>query len=430
VNIHDGDPSAIFHEMGARVRLPPPRITAAELVAAGRRARRRRGMAVGGAAALALGLVAVAGATFATGPGRPGRGGWSVLAPTAASTAGRCSAARLPVPAGAARVDVSAAAPGGRYLAGSAHTGPAARPLLWDGDRVVELTVQAFSAEANAVNDAGLVVGDATATDGRSFGWAYAGGGMVKLPLPAGYTSAEATAVSARGDVAGNAWGGGRGVTAVVWRGVGAAIRVYRLDAPGPAMAFGISDAGAVVGELDGVAAYLWDANGLGRTLPGPAGTEGGRAAGVRGDWAYGSAGTPGGGTAIPPLTSGAPSGSRVPSTVRPPFAVRTPVLVSTPSTRSTPPAPAARAVLWDVSTGRPTEIAGDRIGAVTSEGQAAVNTAQGAALRDTDGSVRPLPDLTSGGHSEVSAMSNDAATVAGTSTDGTGSRQPVRWRC
>jgi uncharacterized membrane protein len=417
MNLDDERPSVVFRELGSRVELPPTRLAVAELMSVGRRVRRRRRVALGGTGVLGLGLAAVVGVTFAAGPHQPDSGVWPVAqvgasTPASAGALGPCAIERLPVPAGAANVDVTAGASGGRYLVGNVYSKGLARPVLWDGEKVTTLTVAgSVSAEAQGVNDSGVLVGEAAAHDGGSFGWAYVGGRVVTLPTPTGYASAEATAVNAHGDVVGNAYDGTHPTTAVVWRGLGGTVTVHPLAAPGSAIAFGISDAGVVVGELESSGAYAWNANGEGHELPNLPGTAGGRAQGVRGEWAYGTVMAK---NVTPPAAPPARQGARGAG-----HGARGPVLVD-PNT----------AVLWDLRTNHAIEIAGDGIGAITSSGQALVNTDDsGAVLRGADGTSRALPGLTPDARSQAAAISDDGTLVAGFSLD-RASSQPVRWHC
>jgi uncharacterized membrane protein len=299
------------------------------------------------------------------------------------------SGRRLALPAGAAGGEVNAVSPSGRYLVGffSAKNNPG-KPVRWDGTRAEPIPITG-TGEAQGVNDSGVVVGEGQTAGGRGFAWAYVDGKVVELPIPKGYSGAEATAVNTAGQVAGVLFAGDR-AAAVVWQATTATARVDVLDAPGGAMAFGISDSGVQVGGLhDGSAAYRWDANGRGSKLASPAGTEGGGAHGVRGDWAYGllsKAGQPGQ-TDTTSVTAG-------------PVAIDWNV-----------------AVAWDLRTGQASTVDGGRVEAVSATGQVVVNhTDSTASIREVDGTLRPLPALTAQGKAYAYALSDDGTRAAGSS--------------
>ena len=395
------DSEARLRELLSTVEPPASRMTATGLALRGARTRRRRRLwLVTGAAGLAtlglgsgVGMAGLIGGPTSTGPGLGQQPGAS-----ATPAAPDCLAQRLALPPGATEGEVNSGSPNGRYLAGlvAAKDNPG-KPVRWDGTRAEPIPVAGIG-EAQGVNDSGVVVGEAQTTDRRHFAWAYAGGKVVELPIPDGYTGAEATAINAAGHVAGVLFDGDR-AAAVVWRGTTATARVDVLDAPGGAMAFGISDSGIVVGGLhDGSAAYRWDANGRGSKLAGPAGTAGGDAQGVRGDWAYGllpKDGKPG----PSDMTTGTPGVQSLDWNV---------------------------AVVWNLRTGRAGAVAGGRVEAVSSTGQAVVNHPDGtASIRAVDGTLRALPALTAKGTAYAQALSDD-----GTRAGGSSAGDPVRWSC
>jgi uncharacterized membrane protein len=106
-------------------------------------------------------------------------------------------------------------------------------------------------AVANGVNDAGVVVGTSSTT---GFGSSpvpvmWTGGVVSTLPLPVGYTFGQAYAVNAAGVVAGAA-GSGSGQRAALFTSGGSSL-ITATTANGSYMtaAFGINDAGLVVGS-------------------------------------------------------------------------------------------------------------------------------------------------------------------------------------
>ncbi|MFC6017526.1 hypothetical protein ACFP2T_15090 [Plantactinospora solaniradicis] len=401
----EGDDDAMrFQRQVAAVTLPPSRLTADDLLAEGQRARRRRrGRSVAasvGALVLTAGVVVGIGAYLPEGGGggtTPAVGA-GPLTPSPTTPAARrpCTVEPLALPHGAVDGAVNAGSPNGRYLAGfiRTKTEPGA-PAWWNGSRVQRIPVSG-TGEAKGVNDSGTVVGGS-----GSRAWTYANGKLTKLPLPQGYTAAEANAINDRGQVAGVLFGGGR-VAAAVWHGTGADARVEVLKAPkGGAMAFGISDSGIVVGRLNEGGLYRWDAEGRGSRLAPPGGTTHGHVAGAQGEWAYGAADVSSGdGTTPDPQMTRRDDG----------------VYVSA--------APRA-AVLWDLRTGAASAVGDGQVGAVNARGQLVVNGPDNTVvLREPDGSQRelPLPDSTS---RYAYALSGDGTRIGGTSKN-----QPVRWTC
>ena len=105
-------------------------------------------------------------------------------------------------------------------------------------------------AVANDVNNAGLAVGSSTTT---AFGAGalpvvWSGGAITALALPAGYTVGQANAVNAAGVVVG-AVGSGVGQRGVLYSaGVGSVITATTANGSTMTVAYGINDAGLVVG--------------------------------------------------------------------------------------------------------------------------------------------------------------------------------------
>jgi hypothetical protein len=307
-----------------------------------------------------------------------------------------CVAYRLALPTGATAGDVNAGSPNGRYLAGvAAGKDNLGKPVRWAGARAQSIPITG-TGEAVGVNDSGVVVGRGQTVDRRHYAWAYVDGEVVELPVPHGYTGAEATAINAKGEVAGVLFAGERD-KAVVWPAPAATAEAEVLSAPGGAMAFGISDAGVVVGGLDdGSAAYRWDAHGQGGKFASPAGTASTSALGVRGDWAYGL------------LTSDG----------KPPTSDST---TSTPQTVDS-----SGAVVWDLRTGRAVKVDGGRVKAVNVSGQVVVDHPDHtASIREVDGALRALPGLAADGTAYAAALSDDGTRAAGSSAG-----LPTSWVC
>ncbi|MEJ3745348.1 hypothetical protein WEI85_18900 [Actinomycetes bacterium KLBMP 9797] len=379
---------------------PGGHIMGSALLADGRRIRRRRRSAASVAGVFVITAVALGG----YGVVDRTRDVPTVPAAEASPPSAPCTVTALGLPAKATSGAVNAGSPNGGYLAGfSSVGGSPPTPLRWDGTRAEPIGV-AGSGEAQGVNDDGVVVGNGQSAAGRSFAWAYANGTVTELPIPTGWTGAEANAVNARGDVAGTLFGPDR-AAAVVWRNTGSTTRAEILDAPqARAMAWGISDEGIVVGTLDDgrqPQPYRWDAHGKGQRLTTPAGYTGGAARGVRGDWAYGyayrSTGTP---TGTPP---------------------------SRGTYRQQPQEDADTAGLWNLRTGQFVAVAADgEVEDVSSGGATVVNRAGGGALlRGPDGVIRELPGLSTTDTTAAYARSDDGTRAAGVSA-----HTPVRWTC
>jgi len=403
VTQHEEDEDvATLRRRAATMTLPPSRLTANNLLADGRRARRRRRRR--SVAASAGALVVTAGIVVGIGGYLPGRGDAGTPAPPDAIgvpatpvAPGPCTVERLALPAGAVGGGVNGGSPNGRYLAGFVATrNDPGRPVWWDGNRVQRIPVGG-TGEAKGVNDSGVVVGGS-----GSVAWAYADGKLTELPLPDGYTSAEANAINDRGQVTGVVFAGER-VAAVVWHGTGARARVEVLSAPkGGAMGFSISDSGIVVGRLNSGGLYRWDTRGQGGRLAPPAGTGRGHVAGTRGESAYGAADVLGKGEASdwPPRADAPRVG-----------------------------------VVWDLRTGTASAVGDGEVGAVSRRGHLVVNRPDDTVvLREPNGSQRELPNLGSPGvHGHT--VNDDGTRVTGTVVDGEhpagGSYlSPVRWSC
>jgi probable HAF family extracellular repeat protein len=395
------DSEAKLREILSTVDLPPSTMTATGLLQQGERTRRRRRhwLVTGVAGVATLGLASAAGvANLAAHPADPAPELSPQVGAAATTHPTACTVQRLPLPAGATEGEVNSGSPNGRYVAGvvAGKKNPA-KPVRWDGTRADPIPIKG-TGEAQGVNDSGVVVGEGQTADRRHFAWAYVDGTVVELPIPEGYTGAEATAINSAGQVAGVLFAGEK-AQAVVWRGTTATARAQVLDAPGGAMAFGISDSGVVVGGLhDGSSAYRWDAEGRGSELANLAGTVGGSAHGVRGGWAYGlltKDGEPGPDD-MPPPTSGVQ-------------------LVDWNA-----------AVVWDLRTGQVSAVDGGRVEAISATGHVAVNRPdRTAAIREVDGALRALPALAAKDTAYAQSLSDDGTRAAGSSGG-----VPVRWSC
>ncbi|AVT30021.1 hypothetical protein C6361_11530 [Plantactinospora sp. BC1] len=380
----------------ATVTPPAGRLSADGLLAAGRRAGRRRRTTATALGALlpAAALVLVAGGFLpwdddtAPLPGPAGTPTPSVSPATAA-----CTLERLPLPSGATSGAVLAGSPNGRHLVGSfQRPGIANLPAWWVDGRLRQIPVEA-DAMARDVNDSGTVVGDGPGPDGKSAPWAYVDGKLVWLPIPPGFTSGTAHGINARGDVVGSL--GGEPDRAVVWRDTSTSPRADLLSAPeAGAYAIGISDSGVVIGGLfdagrsGSATPYRWDADGQGAALPLPAGVDRGSVRGIRGNWAHGTAAKSNG---VPALGTG-------------------------------PPMP----VLWDLEKGTATIVDGGMVipGAGNARGQLLLHRDGIVLLRDPDGTQRKLPGE-EGWRYGASALDDSGDRIAGS-----GGARPVHWNC
>ncbi|MEH1122900.1 hypothetical protein [Micromonospora sp. CPCC 206061] len=399
------DGESRVREVLATVEPPPASMTVADVVNAGRRTRRRRRWLATGTAAVATVAVAVGGVSLVNQPAGTAPGQDTATEAAAAAPAS-CTVAPLRLPAGATEAFVNAGSPDGRYLVGAMTSGKTAgTPVVWDGAKAMAIPVDGIG-EAQGVNDSGVVVGESDREGGGSFAWAYTGGKVVELPLPDGYTGAEATGINARGQVSGVLFKGDQ-LASAVWQQPTATTQVKVLKAPaGGAMAFGISDEGVVVGgKRDGGSAYAW-VDGKGRDLPSPAGAEGGDALGVRGDWVYGRL-----------AKAGDPPGGDTPDGTTPARGE----VVSGPESVDW-----SVAAVWNLATGRSFTVDTGRIEAVSRTGQVTVNhDDHTASLREADGTPRPLPGVNKGAKTYAYALSDDGILAAGVSGG-----KPVRWSC
>ncbi|SCL44762.1 hypothetical protein GA0070606_0437 [Micromonospora citrea] len=391
---------------------PSSRVTVAGLLAEGRRARRRRRSAAAVTGVLVLSFAAVGGVSAFDRSSDDGGG--QVLSSGAAGTADPstpCTVTELELPAKATTGEVNAGSPSGRFLAGFSSVGNAlATPVRWDGTRAEPIKVNG-PAEAKDVNDSGVTVGSGQGANGRSVAWAFVDGTVITLPIPKGYTGAEANAINAHGDVAGVLFAGDR-MAAAVWRGTSANARVDILPAASGATAFGISDSGVVVGSLDDGKdsfAHLWNAQGQGSRLTAPAGFGGSGLLGVRGEWAYGVLSRPDERSGSVPSSTTQRAGDATSPSPELPTAVNPNV-----------------SVVWDLRNGQASIVSDGAVKAVNPGGETVVNHEdRTASLRSPDGALRKLPSLPDQDNAHATALSD-----AGTQAAGTSGQKPVRWQC
>lgn len=272
--------------------VPPPRVDLERAVESGVRVKRRRWYAAaGGVTVLAtVGTIALTQALGSPLAQRPD--GVDTLIGDAPKPYSTCTVATLPMPDKQEFAGYVAADPTGRYAVGGV-AGPNGntRAVLWTDGEPRVLKVAAKSAEARDVNAAGVVVGSATAENGREFAWVYRDGKVRELRTDlAG--SVIARAITERGDVLGDVWTSRQSVT-VVWKGDDLNV-VVRVKLPKDVGPRDVDEDGEMVGgtqvEADGTAGQpmAWAPDGTPRLLALPAGFTGGQATSVRGGWAVG----------------------------------------------------------------------------------------------------------------------------------------------
>jgi uncharacterized membrane protein len=234
-------------------------------------------------------------------------------------------------------------------------------------------------------------------------------GAYAELPLPPGAQGA-AHAINKRGDIVGQAFFESGDTRVVLWKAGGSDVTTLPAPAQWPG-AHAIADDGTIFGSLgDGHTPYAWAPDGTGRVLPGPPGSNRGKAMGTAGDYVFGHAGTP--------APTGDPGASK--------------------EDRARDGGGEPRWVRWQLSTGTVVEVTGglsayavDATGAVVGSVRkgAAPNVTTGPA-RWRDGKVAELPGPdgapATGG---VTSVSHDGTRLAGWTGD-PNAPVPTVWRC
>jgi uncharacterized membrane protein len=142
---------------------------------------------------------------------------------------------------------------------------------------------------ANGVNGTGTIIGNVQ-NDVDTDGYVIDKGVTTRLGKPANALNVRANAINDAGDVVGDARMPGGKFRAVVWRS-GKWSQPQFLPAPagGQSDAIDIAADGRIVGSIGNDAQpYLWRVDGTGQVLPTPPGKPGGLAGHVAGDWAIG----------------------------------------------------------------------------------------------------------------------------------------------
>lgn len=307
----------------ASVDVPPSRLDTGQLVQVGRaQVRRRRYLAAGGATAAVLAIAVALPAAVQGWPAGTGRSpaGPGPDRPLAALDCDDITTLELPdhpvrgTP-DLSHVRVRAMDPTGRYVLANWVSGEVTGTddpqlvVLWDTEdgTATYLPTASGNADGQAVNPDGVVVG--ANWDGGGDPWVYRDGDVEPLPVPEGYPTARADAVSDTGDVYGIAEEDTGFSVVVVWP-ADHPNQPEVLAAPGTTyfVPAGTAADGVVVATGD-AGPYRWDADRVGRPLPLPEGATGGEVAAVRGEWAAGSVALPVPAASIEPVpASGAPS--------------------------------------------------------------------------------------------------------------------------
>ena len=133
--------------------------------------------------------------------------------------------------------------------------------VMWRGGTMTPLGVLPgdLDSAASAINDAGVVVGrSSNYLEERSTPVRWADGTITALPLPPGATSGGASDINARGTIVGNATGPvGSSPQPVIWEGG----RPVPLGSDWGAVigsAWGINDRGEVVGMTFAISGFVW----------------------------------------------------------------------------------------------------------------------------------------------------------------------------
>lgn len=359
--------------------LPESTVDVTAAMATGRRVRRRRAVAAGASATLAvLGLATV----VATRP-----------APEAgpAATAG-CAATRLPLPGGVVMDTVIDVDPTGRYAVGVVRTtdGTYTGAVRWDGTDPVVVPGEGHRTPFMVSAD-GVVLGA-----GTQGGFRYAAGQVTGLPAPAGYTHAVPSWLTPDGDPAGYAIADpATPVARVVWRaGEPSGVTPQAAGAHLRSSAEGTT----VWKTGDGTGLVVSTPDGARRALDLPAGLRLVHLPSVAGDRAVGIAEPASG----PPIAETRDSSRLV-------------------------------SLRWDLSTGA-VEWRGDPgtiASSVAADGTMVLRTADGVAgLRYPDGTGRRLATPAGSTVRDDPVVSEDGGTVAGVTIDGAGRADPVVWHC
>jgi uncharacterized membrane protein len=223
----------------------------------------------------------------------PGDAGWRAPAATPPT---KCTLDRLPAPDGAPMALVSGADPAGRYIVGRSYPrGGGYQAVLWHDGKARKVMLPGDLEESlRDVNSTGTAVGWSYHQAGP-VPYVYRDGKVSKLP---GVKRGSANAINDAGAIVGE---DEAAHVPVVWP--SATAKAFRLPVPagtGRAGAQDIDEDGTTVGTLDDERPYVWFPDGTHRELPMPA-IDGApavsaRAFTIRNGWATGVAETGGDG--------------------------------------------------------------------------------------------------------------------------------------
>jgi uncharacterized membrane protein len=347
----------------------------------------------------------------------PGTPNWTAVAGAAPTS---CALDRLPVPDNEPKSLVSGADPTGRFIVGRSylrHGGYQA--VLWRDGKAEKVALPGNLEESlQDVNTAGVAVGWSYAYNGADEAvpvpYAYRAGKVTKLP---GVRYGQAYGINDAGAIIGDDNAG----HPMIWPSLTAS--PFRLPVPAGvknAYVRGIDETGTVVGSLDLKRPYVWYADGTHRELPMPS-LGGKRAAiaqafSVRNGWVTGMASPDDLRARARNVTDGKLWAVR--------WNLRTGEVTVTGELKT--PADAVNAQGWQVGT----DPQGYEV-LVTSSGAASSGPVSSGAA--SPGTVR-LPDLASHGPDGLStiasSLSDDGRTIAGQSDTASGSIQAVVWHC
>jgi hypothetical protein len=351
----------------------------------------------------------------------PGTPGWRAPAATAPTS---CTLDRLPAPDNAPQALVSGADPTGRYIVGRSYPKAGGyQAVIWHDGKADKVMLPGDLEESlQDVNSAGTAVG-----------WSYAGGGEDTGPVPYVYRDGKvsklpgvrrgsAYAINDAGAIAGD----DSADAALVWP--SATAQPIRLPLPAgasSATARDIDEDGTVVGSItmgkrtprSADVPYVWFPDGTHRPLPLPTLDDkqavAARVSSVRNGWATGMANGDARAAGLP--GAGDPAGK---TTAKP-----------------SPPSPSG-AVRWNVRTGEVRVFDELRFGAdaTNAHGWQVGTDRKGRPVLLADAAPVVLPGLVDhqpdGLTTIPSTLSDDGRVIAGQSDNPRGKIQAIVWRC
>jgi probable HAF family extracellular repeat protein len=148
--------------------------------------------------------------------------------------------------------------------------------VRWQGGQISRLDNPLGGASgARGINDGGVIVGNASGSDGRTFAVKWSGDTMTTLDTPAGFTDCFASRVNNANLVAGRCQGAG-GTHAVRWDSLGVPTDLGTLGGTN-SEAVDIDNHGAIVGSAENTngepRGVRWETSGRATELPAPPGS-------------------------------------------------------------------------------------------------------------------------------------------------------------